>query len=185
MLHLPPTLSDESREELFKHYGALKTRTIRKSEKYTITFVEFSSKNHAQNALVRLHQLPVNGRRLSIEYAKQNVSAAIDKENKAETADDNGKEEQLSKSKAQYKEFLRKLNSWAPYDLVSQPVPPNLKYKYPPPNKSILMRISIQLVKEKAFYTQVCKNYTPMFFIFCCKECCFLKFLLFFFRSYI
>lgn len=154
-MHLPPTLTDEGREELFKHYGATKTRTIRKSDKYTITFVEFSSKSHARNVLVRLHQLLVNGKRLSIEYAKQNVSAAVDKENKIEISNDNEKEEQLSKSKAQYKEFLKKLNSWAPYDVVSQPVPPNLKYKYPPPSKGILMRIAIQLIKEKAFYTQV------------------------------
>lgn len=155
VLHLPPSLSDEGREELFRHYGALRTRTIRKSDKYTTTFVEFSSKDHAHNVLVRLHQLPVKGKRLSIEYAEQNVTTATDKENKINIPHNDEKEEQLSKSKAQYKEFLKKLNSWAPYDLVSQPVPPNLKYKYPAPTKSILMRISIQLVKEKAFYTQV------------------------------
>lgn len=55
----------------------------------------------------------------------------------------------------QYKKFLKQLNNWIPQHLLSQPVPPYLKYKYPAPTKSTLLRIAIQLIKEPAFYTQV------------------------------
>jgi U11/U12 small nuclear ribonucleoprotein SNRNP65 len=154
VLHLPPGLSDQRREELFKKYGAIRTRTIRKSEKYTITFVEFPTKEHATEIFIRLHQLPVKGRRLSIEFAKRNVSLD-DKENSGDDLESSKKEKDLSENKLYFQAFLKKLNTWAPHHIFTQPIPPYLKYKYPSPNRSILLRIAIQMLKEPAFYTQV------------------------------
>lgn len=152
--HLPPGLTDERRVELFQHYGAVKTRTIRKSAKYTITFVEFPSKAHAEEVFVRLHQLPVKGKRLSIEFAKRNVSN--NKENDVTNDEETAKEEaELLKCKENFKKFINKLNTWIPHGELNQPIPPNLAYKYPNPTKMTLLRIAIQLKKEPAFYTQV------------------------------
>ncbi|XP_058788575.1 RNA-binding region-containing protein 3 [Phymastichus coffea] len=151
VLHLPPGLSNEKRDELFRHYGAVKTRTIRKSEKYTITFVEFHNKELAKEALIRLHQLPVKGRRLSIEFAKRNIS--VDDNDDQENLEEN--DAQLEQCKANYKEFMKKLNNWAPQSLFMQPIPPNIKYKYPPATKCTVLRIALQLLKEPTFYTQV------------------------------
>ena len=153
VLRLPPALSDERREELFKRYGAVKTRTLRKSEKYTITFVEFATKENTDDAFVRLHQLPVKGRRLSVEYAKRNISD--DKENKITDPNITEQEHDLTEAKANLQIFLKKLNSWIPEHLLSQPPPPHIKYKYPAPTRVTLLRIAIQMVKVPAFYTQV------------------------------
>ncbi|XP_023247368.1 RNA-binding protein 40 [Copidosoma floridanum] len=153
VLHLPPGLPDEKRDELFKLYGAVKTRTVRRSAKYTTTFVEFTSKEHAEEVFLRLHQLPVKGRRLSIEYAKRNISD--NKENDDVDEEAAKKEAELAKQKANFKEFINKLNTWTPHGMLSQPIPPNLAYKYPAPTKMTLLRIAIQLKKEPAFYTQV------------------------------
>lgn len=154
MLHLPPGLSNERRVELFQYYGAVRTVTVRKSEKYTITFVQFPSREHATDLCTRLHQLMVKGRRLSVDFAKRNISLD-DKENADDDADLAKKEPDLSDNKKHFQEFLKKLNTWAPHHLLSQPVPPNLRYRYPEPTRSTLLRISIQMVKEPAFYTQV------------------------------
>lgn len=153
VLHLPPSTSDERREELFKQYGAIKTRTIRKSAKYTITFVEFPTHQNAMEACLRLHQLPVHGHLLSVEFANKN-SSMDDKEN-ASTIDLESAEDEDSEKKKHFQAFVKKLNSWAPYHLFTQPIPPYLKYKYPKPTRETLLRIAIQLVKVPAFYTQV------------------------------
>lgn len=155
VLHLPPETSDERRDELFKQkYGAVKTRTIRKSAKYTATFVEFSTHQNAADACHKLHQLPVQDHLLSVEFANKNVSD--DKENTVicepkpvpQKVDD-------AQKKKYYQEFVKKWNSWAPYHLVTQPIPPHLRYKYPKPTRETLLRIAIQMVKVPALYTQV------------------------------
>ncbi|XP_014237999.1 RNA-binding protein 40 [Trichogramma pretiosum] len=154
VLHLPPLLSDERRDELFKHYGAVRTRTIRKSAKYTITFVEFPNQRHAEEVLAVLHQLPVKGRRLSIEFAERNVSAA-DKENTIQNEDSIKADVDLEQSKINFQKFMKKLNTWAPFHVLTQPVPPSLRYKYPEPSANVLLKIAMQLHRVPAFYTQV------------------------------
>ncbi|XP_001606002.2 RNA-binding region-containing protein 3 [Nasonia vitripennis] len=155
VLHLPPDVSDQSRDELFKQkYGAVKTRTIRKSAKYTITFVEFPTHQNAVDACHQLHQLLVQDHLLSVEFSKRNVSD--DKENItiSEPKPLPERDEDALKRKY-YEEFVKKWNSWAPYHLVTQPIPPHLKYKYPKPTRETLLRIAIQMIKVPPLYTQV------------------------------
>ncbi|KZC12751.1 RNA-binding protein 40, partial [Dufourea novaeangliae] len=155
ILHLPQELSDDRRNELFKKYGAIKTRTLRPSKKYTVTFAKFPSQQAATEALLRLHQLNVTGQYLTVEYAKKSITAE-NTENEIPkdeiTKEENKKD---SKNKSNFQVFLQKLNSWTMNHVLTQPPPPNIYYKYSAPTKSILIRIAIQLFKEPAFYTQV------------------------------
>ncbi|XP_012526949.2 RNA-binding region-containing protein 3 [Monomorium pharaonis] len=155
ILHLPPQLSDDRRDELLQKYGAIKTRTLRSSGKYTITFAKFPSQQLAAEALLRLHQLNVRGQYLSVEYAKSSVPAELSQqgiEHKAPASDD-AKMETVSKSHVQA--FLRKLNNWTMNHDFTQPPPPNIRYKYMMPTRDTLIRIAIQLLTQPAFYTQV------------------------------
>ncbi|XP_012241226.1 RNA-binding region-containing protein 3 isoform X2 [Bombus impatiens] len=155
ILHLPPELSDERRNELFKKYGATKTRTLRFSKKYTITFAKFQSQEIATQALLRLHQLNVKGQYLTVEFAKKSMS--IEKtennvDNNKLTKEESKKE---STNRSNFQTFLQKLNSWTMNQVFTQPPPPNIQYKYSAPTKGTLIRIAIQLLKEPVFYTQV------------------------------
>ncbi|KAJ8678633.1 hypothetical protein QAD02_014420 [Eretmocerus hayati] len=158
VLHLPPGLSDERREELFKKYGAIKTTTVRKSAKYSMTFAKFPNENHAKEVLFKLHQVPVQGRRLSVEFAKKSIaekeccSEYVKTQEQVRNLED---KMGITEEKKKFQEFLRRLNTWCPQDIFLQPMPPYLKYKYPEPTREILLRIAVQLVKERAFYTQV------------------------------
>ncbi|CAL1683117.1 unnamed protein product [Lasius platythorax] len=155
ILHLPSHLSDDRRDALLQKYGAIKTKTTRLSDKYTITFAKFPSQQLAAEALMRLHQLNVRGQYLSVQYAKKSVFTELseqDIQHEPPTSDE-AKVETVNKSHVQA--FLRKLNNWTMNHDFSQPPPPNIKYKYMAPTKSILIRIAIQLLKVPAFYTQV------------------------------
>lgn len=153
-MHLPPSLSDERRDELFKKFNAIKTKTIRKSPKFTMTFAEFSSEEIATEAFLRLHQLEIKGHRISIEFAKKSISTDYTKTDSSKKVD----EEELKKEsseKIHLQNFLKKLNNWTGSNAFTQPPNPNITYKYPAPSKETLLRISIQLIKEPMFYTQV------------------------------
>ena len=155
ILHLPPELSDERRDQLFKKYNAVKTKTVRKSAKYTITFAEFPSKEIATEAFLRLHQLELKGKRLSIDFAKQSISADY---TKADSSNEIKEEQEAKKENVQkthLQNFLRKLNSWTASNVFTQPPNPSIWYRYPPPTKDTLLRICVQLLKEPTFYTQV------------------------------
>lgn len=155
ILHLPSHLSDDRRDALLQKYGAIKTKTTRLSDNYTITFAKFPSQQLAAEALMRLHQLNVRGQYLSVQYAKKSVFTELseqDIQHEPPTSDE-AKVETVNKSHVQA--FLRKLNNWTMNHDFSQPPPPNIKYKYMAPTKSILIRIAIQLLKVPAFYTQV------------------------------
>lgn len=155
ILHLPSHLSDERRNELFQKYGALKTRTIRRSSKYTITFAKFPSHNAANEAFLRLHQIKVRGQFLSVEFAKKSMPIEFSKNN---TDNDNNAKEEMQKetvNQSHFQNFLKRLYGWSMNQIFTQPPLPNIRYKYEPPTRSTLFRIAIQLLKEPAFYTQV------------------------------
>ncbi|KAH0946506.1 hypothetical protein HN011_003241 [Eciton burchellii] len=154
ILHLPPHLSDDRRNDLLQKYGAIKTKTVRMSNKYTITFAKFLTQQLATEALLRLHQLNIRGQYLSVEYAKKTMSTEFSEQNnEQETRSNDTHIETINKSQIQ--SFLRKLDSWTMNHEFSQPPPPNIKYKYTVPTKSTLTRIAIQLLTKPAFYTQV------------------------------
>ncbi|KAL2728443.1 RNA-binding region-containing protein 3-like [Vespula squamosa] len=154
VLHLPSHLSDQRRNELFQKYGAIKTRTLRPSNKYTITFVKFPSHNAANEALLRLHQIKVRGQYLSVEFSKKSMSIEFS-ENETDKSVMKDEIEKETVNKSHFQAFLKRLYGGSMNQIFTQPPPPNIKYKYTPPTKNTLLRIVIQLLKEPAFYTQV------------------------------
>lgn len=92
---------------------------------------------------------------MTVEFAKKSIS--IDKTedniNNDKLIKEENKKEYINKSN--FQAFLQKLNSWTMNQVFTQPPPPNIHYKYSAPTKGTLIRISIQLLKEPAFYTQV------------------------------
>lgn len=155
ILRLPPHLSNEQRDALLQKYGATKTRTIRPSSKYTATFAQFPTQQLAAEALLRLHQLNVNGQYLSVEYAKKSIFTKVLEQDIQQEAPKSNDAKTETTNKSHVQAFLRKLNNWTMNYDFSQPPPPNIKYKYAAPTRSILIRIAIQMLKEPAFYTQV------------------------------
>ncbi|XP_018340255.1 PREDICTED: RNA-binding protein 40 [Trachymyrmex septentrionalis] len=155
ILHLPPQLSDERRDALLQRYGATKTKTIRPSSKYTVTFAKFLSQQLAAEALLRLHQLNVRGQYLSVEYAKKSIPTELSEQGIQHKISVNSNMKMETVSKSDVQAFLRKLNNWTMNYEFSQPPPPNIRYKYMMPTKSTVARIAIQLLTQPAFYTQV------------------------------
>lgn len=163
VLHLPPHLSDERRDELFKKYGAIKTKTIRRSSTYSATFVKFPSKESATDAFLQLHQLEIKGQYLSVEFAKKSLSeenSVSETDNKPLETDQKTEDKETFDGK-HFQAFLKKLNGWTSNEIFTQPPHPNVWYRYSLPTKNTLLRIAIQLIKEPAFYTQVCDNEFP------------------------
>lgn len=139
---------------MLQKYGAIKTKTIRLSNKYTATFAKFTSPQLAAEALLRLHQLNVREQYLTVEYAHKSIEfSEQDVQHEVSKSKDDTKEE--TASKAHIQAFLRKLNNWTMNHDFSQLPPPNIKYKYPPPTKNTLIRIAIMLIEKPVFYTQV------------------------------
>lgn len=152
---MPSHLSNDRRSALLQKYGAIKTKTTRFSDKYTITFAKFPSQQMATEALMRLHQLNVRGQYLSVQYAKKPIFTELLEQNIQHEPPPSNEAKVETTNKANIQAFLRKLNNWTMNHEFSQPPPSNIRYKYMAPTKSILIRIAIQLLKEPAFYTQV------------------------------
>ncbi|KAF7992060.1 hypothetical protein HCN44_001385 [Aphidius gifuensis] len=157
VLHLPPNLTDEKRDELFKKYGATETKTFRKSNKYTRTLVKFASNEIATKAFLQLHQLVVKGHYLKIDFAKKTIDNESKDFDNVNINDEmtNDKKKKDTVNTEHFQAFIKKLNSWTTNYTFAQPPPPNISYKYPSPTRNTLLRIAIQLIKEPAFYTQV------------------------------
>ncbi|XP_015510977.1 RNA-binding region-containing protein 3 isoform X2 [Neodiprion lecontei] len=152
--HLPSNLTNSQRESLLQKFGAIKVKTINKSEKYAITFAKFVSKHAATQALFRLHQLQVRGQRLSVEFAKKSISDfSVHESHNLQSSKDEGTKEESTESN--FQTFLNKLNGWAFSQVLTQPPSPNIWYKYSPPTANTLLRIAIQMIKEPVFYCQV------------------------------
>lgn len=140
---------------MFKKFGAECTKTIRKSDTYTTTFVKFPSNELATKAFLQLHQLEIKGQYLSVEFAKKSFVSDTDDNVLFKSEPLNVNEKDDNANTKNFQAFIDKLNTWTSNYNFSQPPPPNISYKYPLPTRNILLRISIQLLREPAFYTQV------------------------------
>lgn len=138
-----------------KRFGAIECKTVRKSKRHAVSFAKFPSKQIAQQAFLRLHQLHVKGKYLSVQFATGGVN--VDSANNEPSSSDTNKSEidNISTERRDLTVFLSKLNGLANNRNFTQPPPPNIKYNYPKPTRSTIQRIAFQLLKEPVFYTQV------------------------------
>lgn len=139
-----------------KRFGAIACKTIRKSKRHAVTFAKFPSKQIAQQAFLRLHQLDVRGKYLSVQFATGDVNVDSSTSEPGTLDTTNTSEiNSISSERRDLTVFLGKLNGWANNRNFTQPPPPNVKYNYPKPTRSTIRRIAFQLLKEPIFYTQV------------------------------
>lgn len=145
--NMPKELTSSEKEDLLRHFGAVKVKTITsKSNQKSVVFAKFASKEMAKAVLLRLHQLTILNCRLCVEYAEVDISSAPTKANSlANTGTDGGD---------YFQQFLKRLNSWNIYSF-QQPPPYHLKYSYPKANRATINNIAYALASVPKFYTQV------------------------------
>ncbi|XP_013788763.1 RNA-binding protein 40-like [Limulus polyphemus] len=161
--HLPSELSIKEKEEMLKYFGASHVRVMSETGRMKHTaFATFSSPQHAEQALKRLHQLNVLERRLVVEFAKPqqkkyfphegDFSRTELMEQKVLPAKEMPEREEIQSRMAKFKLQLHSVAPKLGLDYLPSPL---LKYRYPPPTPTILSNICHALSAVPKFYTQV------------------------------
>ncbi|GAB1600521.1 RNA-binding region-containing protein 3-like [Argonauta hians] len=153
--HLPSQLTNEEKEDLLFHFGAIRVKVLNNAMKHC-AFATFSDEEAATNALERIHQLEVFDKRLVVEYSRKSQQKDfpkfIDNERKPPKDD-----KRNSKQQAKEKTFEPKphvddaYTKWGIHYCAN----PRLSYIYPPPTVSILTNIANALASCPKFYVQV------------------------------
>ena len=145
--HLPKELSDAEKEDLLRHFGAQKVKTVSNSRNISVTFAQFESKEIAKTVLHRIHQITILDNRLCVEFAEHDIV-----EDKQKIQDP----EKIEKDDGKYfRTFINKLNAFNSSVSFNQPPPNHLKYTYPKPNRATINNIAHALASVPKFYTQV------------------------------
>lgn len=118
--------------------------------------VKFPNADHAKDVLKVLHQAPLNGCLLFVEYPRKNINHLYLTE-KSEHQRINGCDHCKSNNElpATVSETMKRIYATSDQLDFSQPVPPCLKYEYPLINRVVIDSISIALESSPRFYTQV------------------------------
>ncbi|CAI9726866.1 RNA-binding region-containing protein 3 [Octopus vulgaris] len=153
--HLPSQLTNEDKENLLFHFGAIRVKVLDNSMKHC-AFATFSDEEAAKNALERLHQLEVFDKKLVIEFSRksqqEHFPKFIDNERKPQKDDKRnskqGTKEKTFEPKPHIDEGYLK---WG----IQYCANPRLSYIYPPPTVSILTNIANALASCPKFYVQV------------------------------
>ncbi|CAC5371551.1 RNPC3 [Mytilus coruscus] len=153
--HLPSQLSNGDKEELLRHFGAVRVKVMgtRGAMKHT-AFVTFSDSMAATKALNRLHQLEVLGCKLVAEFAKKSQQkhfpSISDNQRGRKVTDE--KQDKIMEDKTQNLPSADTVfKKWG----VNYPKNPKLCYLYPPPTVSIITNIANALASCPRFYVQV------------------------------
>jgi U11/U12 small nuclear ribonucleoprotein SNRNP65 len=160
--HLPSELSSDDKQDLLKHFGALRVRCFNSGRMKHTAFATFSSRSDAASALERLHQIEILGHKLCVEYSNSQMkghhptmvdpASTIVTDNKEELLQ---KAERDAKSEASKKKVTEQINSINAKWGVAYPYNPRLAYAYPSPTVNILTNIANALASVPRFYVQV------------------------------
>lgn len=158
--HLPSSLTSDDKEELFKHFGAVRVKVMgaKGAMKHT-AFVTFNDVDAASKALNRLHQLEIMGCKLVAEYAKKSQQkhfpSLCDYKSKSPGLHEDSPGKPVSKSNDEKMQPLPSedivYKKWS----IDYPRNPKLYYLYPPPTVSILTNIANALAASPKLYVQV------------------------------
>ncbi|GAB6029421.1 RNA-binding region-containing protein 3 [Chamberlinius hualienensis] len=149
--NLSSSLSSNIVEELFKLFGATDVRLMSPNSRMKgCAYVRFSNHSAATEAMKRLHQLEICGKRLVIVYASKDFSAVG--EEPCETGTPLIEE---TKSNILPKDTEYRFSAIAEQFGINYPLNVKHKYLFPPPNPSVVSRISSALINVPKFYWQV------------------------------
>jgi U11/U12 small nuclear ribonucleoprotein SNRNP65 len=140
--NFPILFNDNDRQEFLEHFGAVRIRSLTRFKNLSnLIIADFGSNVQASQALARLHQLEILGRRLGVEYCSLEL-ANFAFSNYLSSSDNN--ENTLLHGISPGINQIR-------YSLPSE----RLGYIYPTIDETILANINNALLSVPSFYTQV------------------------------
>ena len=161
--HLPSELSAEDREDLLKHFGAVRVKSFgnKGAMKHT-AFAYFLTHAEAALAMERLHQMEILGTRLSVEFSNSQMrkhhpslvepAPNVDLNIADVPLQKQSKETRMDEYRRKVTEEINSISSvWG----VEYPYNPRLRYLYPSPTVNILTNIANALASVPRFYVQV------------------------------
>ncbi|KAK8740979.1 hypothetical protein OTU49_002806 [Cherax quadricarinatus] len=149
------SLTNADKEDLLKHFGAGNVTHISCRGQYTAVLASFRNDQDCKYALQKLHQLKVMGRRLMAVYKDSSLPPCSDQPHRSQEETKINIPSRQEKIKQKIREFESHLSALGPNIGFSHPIPPNLRYVYPPPSPSVIANIAQTLVVVPKFYTQV------------------------------
>ena len=167
--HIASELTADDQVDLLKHFGAIGVRSMGHSGRMQhCAFARFENHDAASNALKRLHQLEILGRRLKVEFASKShqeheptLLGDVQHSNKEhgkvlhEKEDETKIKERKETVKETTKNLSEKLNGINNKFGVEYSFNPKLVYHYPAPTANILTNIANAMACVPKFYTQV------------------------------
>lgn len=152
--NLPKTFSEADTRQMLQLFDPISIEIL---VPHRAVYAKFSSRQHARDALVVLHQQKLDGKRLYVEYAEGNGRDVTSILKRSGIGDD--KRDALNCSSASsettFNDVVRKLYATAGDMNFYQPPPSHLRYNYPLANRDIIDSISIALETSRKFYVQV------------------------------
>ncbi|XP_042892766.1 RNA-binding region-containing protein 3-like isoform X3 [Penaeus japonicus] len=149
-------ITDEDKEDLLRYFGAVSVKHVSQHGQNKAVLARFPSEEDARCALQKLHQQEVLGVRLMVALHGASTVPCSRQPHEMKENEAKGKEtSRKAKIKKKVEEFQVKLLAIGSNFGVNHPVPPNLRYLYPPPSPSVIANIAQTLVAVPKFYTQV------------------------------
>lgn len=149
------TLTDKDKEELLKHFGAVNVKHVARHGKNVVALASFKSNEDCEYALQKLHQLEVLGVRLMAIYKNSSALSCSEQPHRSKEETKINESSQQEKIRRKMREFESHLSAIGPNVGITHPIPPHLRYLYPPPSPSVVANIAQTLVAVPKFYTQV------------------------------
>ncbi|XP_037783646.1 RNA-binding region-containing protein 3-like [Penaeus monodon] len=149
-------ITNEDKEDLLRYFGAVSVKHVSQHGQNKAVLARFPSEEDARHVLRKLHQQEVLGVRLMVAF--HGTSTMPCSRQPHETKENEGDSKETSrkaKVKKKVEEFEAKLMAIGSNFGVNHPVPPSLRYLYPPPSPPVIANIAQSLVAVPRFYTQV------------------------------
>ncbi|XP_068202173.1 RNA-binding region-containing protein 3-like [Palaemon carinicauda] len=148
-------LSNKDKEDLLKYFGADSVQHIPRRGRDVAVLASFRREEDCEYALKKLHQQEVLGKRLMAVY-KESSSKPSKQPHQATSesikVQEPSREEIIRKK---IKEYESRIVSISSTFNIRHPIPPHLKYLYPPPSATTMANIVQALISVPKFYTQV------------------------------
>ncbi|XP_045616100.1 RNA-binding region-containing protein 3 isoform X1 [Procambarus clarkii] len=149
------SLTNEDKEELLKHFGAVNVRHVSCRGQNAAVLASFKNEEDCKYALQKLHQLEVLGSRIMAIYKDSSLPPCSDQPHRSKEETKIHVPSRQERIRQKICDFESQLSALGPNIGVSHPIPPNLRYLYPPPSPSVIANIAQTLVAVPKFYTQV------------------------------
>ncbi|XP_050714992.1 RNA-binding region-containing protein 3-like [Eriocheir sinensis] len=136
------SISREAKEDLLRHFGALSVRHVGRRGKDEALLASFKSDGDCRYALGKLHQQEVLGVRLKAVFQDSAPPLPAQEPHRCQENVEPDEGAQEEKMQQKLKEFEVSLCSIASSLGINHPIPPNLRYVYPPPSASVIANIA-------------------------------------------